>query len=132
MRVMGHNALAIAVAAIVFYAIEFVIFGVLIPGDQYMVLTGLNADQGDVARMPYGVIMPILTAIGLSLVIKWRNAAGWMGGVATALLIAVLFAFSTSLYSYVYGGHTLEYLPINLAHFLVCYAAAGAIIGAWK
>ncbi len=132
MRMMGHNVLAILVAAIAIYLIEFVIFGVLIPGDQYMVLTGLSTDQGDPGRMPFGIVMPVLTAIGLSLAIKWRNAAGWIGGVTTALAMAVLFGFSTSLYSYVYGGHTVEYLPINLGHFLVCYAAAGAIIGAWK
>ncbi len=134
MRMMGHNVLAIAAAAIVIYLIEYVIFGVLISGDQYMAMTGLSAEQGaaGMGRMPLGAIMPILTAIGLALVIKWRNAPGLMGGVTTALLMAVLFGFSTSLYSYVYGAHADAYLPINLGHFLVCYAAGGAIIGAWK
>lgn len=132
MRYNGHNVLAIIVAAIVIYAIEFVIFAVLIPGDQYMAMTGMLEGQGDAGRMPVGVVMPILTAIGLSLVIKWRNAAGWMGGVTTALWMAVLFAFSTSLYGYVYGSHTEQFIAVNLGHFLVCYAAAGAILGAWK
>ncbi|MGQ0534428.1 MAG: DUF1761 domain-containing protein [Caulobacteraceae bacterium] len=132
MRYRGHNLLAILVAAIVIYAIEFVIFAVLIPGDQYMSMTGMLEGQGDASRMPFGIVMPILTAIGLSLVIKWRNAAGWMGGLTTALWMAVLFAFSTSLYGYVYGTHTEQFIAINLGHFLVCYAAAGGILGAWK
>lgn len=132
MRFMGHNVLAIIAAAIAIYAIEFVIFALLIPGDQYMAMTGMTDGQGDAGRMPVGIVMPILTAIGLSLVIKWRNAAGWMAGVVTALLMAVLLAFSTSLYGYVYGTHTEQFLAVNLAHFLACYAAAGAILGAWK
>lgn len=134
MRVMGHNVFAIILAALAIYAIEFVIFAVLISPEQYMAFTGVTMEQmeGGMARMPFGIVPPLLAAIGLSLVIKWRNAPGLMGGVMTALIMAVLFAFGTSLYGYVYGPHIESYLPVNLAHFLVCYAAAGAILGAWK
>ncbi|MEQ1616962.1 MAG: DUF1761 domain-containing protein [Terricaulis sp.] len=134
MRIMGHNALAIIVAALAIYLIEFVIFGVLIPGEQYMAMTGLTPEQSEagMSRMPFGIVMPLLTAIGLSLVIKWRNAPGLMGGVTTALFMAVLFGFSVSLYDYVYGADSETYLPINLGHFLVCWGAAGAVLGAWK
>lgn len=135
MRINGHNVLAIIVAAIVIYAIEFVIFAVLIPGDQYFQMIGMSPEQGaaiGMARMPFGVIPPILTAIGLSLAIKWRGSVGWMGGAMTGLILAILFAFGTSLYSYVYGPHTEQFLAVNLGHFLVCYGAAGAVLGAWK
>lgn len=132
MRYQGHNIFAIVAAAVAIYLIEFVIFAILIPGPQYMALTGMIEGQEDSSRMPFGVIMPILTAIGLSLVIKWRNAPGMMGGLMTGLIMAVVFGFSTSLYGYVYGTYTAGYLPINLAHFLVCWGAAGAVLGAWK
>jgi hypothetical protein len=132
MRYMGHNVLAVIVAALVIYAIEFVIFAVLIPADQYLAMTGMAAEQADASRMPFGIIMPVLSAIGLSLAIKWRNAPGWMGGLVTGLLMAVLFGFSTSMYGYVYGPQTEQFLLVDLAHFLVCFGAAGAILGAWK
>lgn len=135
MRVNGHNVLAIIVAAIVIYAIEFVIFAVLIPGDQYMAMVGMTPEQAEaigMSRMPLGIVSPILAAIGLSLAIKWRGAAGWVGGAMTGLLMAALFAFGTAFYSYVYGPHTTQFVAINLGHFLVCYAAAGAVLGAWK
>lgn len=134
MRIMGHNVLAIIVAALAIYLIEFVIFGVLIPAEQYMAMTGLSSEQSQagMSRMPFGVVMPLFAAIGLSSVIKWRGVPGWMGGATTALLLAVLFGFSASLYGYVYGAHAEAYLPINLGHFLVCWGAAGAILGAWK
>jgi hypothetical protein len=134
MRIMGHNALAILVAGLAIYAIEFVIFALLISPEQYVAFTGITAEQAQMgaSRMPFGIVPPLLTAIGLSLAIKWRNAAGWLGGAVTGLLMAVLFGFATSLYGYVYGPHQEAYLPVNLAHFLVCWAAAGAVLGAWK
>ncbi len=134
MRMMGHNVLAVIAAALAIYLIEFVIFAMLISPDQYMAFTGITqaqVDGGD-ARMPFGIIPPLLAAIGLSLCIKWRGAQTLQGGAVTGLILAVLFAFGTSLYGYVYGPHATDYLPVNLAHFLVCWGAAGAVLGAWK
>jgi hypothetical protein len=132
MRVMGHNVLAIVVAAIVIYAIEFVIFAVLIPGPDYAAMVGLADEQMHAERMPVGMVMPILSAIGLSAVIKWRNAPGWMGGMITSFIMAILFALPVSLYSYVYGSHTEQFIFVNLGHYLACWGAAGAVLGAWK
>ena len=132
MRYNGHNVLAIVVAAIAIYLIEFVIFGVVISGDQYTAMVGLNADQLHAERMMFGVIPPVLTAIGLSLAVKWRNAAGLMAGAMTGIWMAIFFAFATSLYPFVYGSNTETFLAVNLAHYLVCYAVAGGILGAWK
>jgi hypothetical protein len=132
MRVMGYNVLAILAAAVLIYIIEFVIFGLLIPGDQYAAMVGLSEEQMHADRMPVGVIMPILSAIGLAVAIKWRNAQGAMGGLTTALIMAILFALPVGLYSYVYGSHTETFVFFNLAHFLICWGAAGALLGAWK
>lgn len=134
MRYQGLNVLAVIAAAIVIYAIEFVIFGsgLLMSMEQYQTYIGATPEQLYQDRMPFGAIMPVLAAIGLALTIKWRNAAGWMGGAVTALWMAVLFGFGTSLYGWVYGTHDTSYLAINLGHFLVAWGAAGAVIGAWK
>lgn len=132
MRVMGLNVFAVLVAAIVIYAIEFVIFALLMTPEQYSAMVGLSMDQMHPERMPVGVISPILAAIGLALVIKWRNKPGWMAGAVVGLKMAVFFAFAASLYSYVYGSHNAQFLAVDLGHYLVCYAAAGAVLGAWK
>lgn len=132
MRFNGHNLLAIVVAALVIYGIEFVIFAMLIPGDQYMTMVGMTAEQADASRMPFGAIPPLLTAIGLSLAVKWRGASGLMGGLTTGLLMAFFFAFATSLYGWIYGPNTAQFIAVDLAHYLVCYAAAGAVLGVWK
>jgi Protein of unknown function (DUF1761) len=134
MRMMGHNVLAIVVAAIAIYALEYLIFAVLVPGEAYMTMSGYSAEsmQAGMARMPFGVIPPILAAIGLSLAIKWRNKPGWMSGLVTGVLMAVFFAFAVGFYGYVYGPNDLNFMAVSLGHFVACYGAAGAILGAWK
>lgn len=134
MRFKGHNILAIVVATIVFYGIEFLIYGMAMSPEQYQGYTGITSAQQEagMARMPFGIVPPLLQCIGLSLVIKWRGAPGPFANAYTGLLLGVLFAFAASLYAYVYGPHTEGYIAVNLAHFAVCYGAAGAILGAWK
>jgi hypothetical protein len=135
MRVNGLNVLAIAAAAVAIYLIEFVIYGVLITPEQFQLMSGMSAEQGaaiGMSRMPLGPTMPILAAIGIALVIKWRGGAGVAAGVVTALLLAVLIAFPSRMYAYVYGAHDETYLAIDLGRYLVTYAVAGAILGAWK
>ena len=134
MRMMGHNVLAIIVAAIAIYALEFLIFAVLLPGEQYMAMSGYSAEsmQAGMARMPFGVIPPIFAAIGLSCAVKWRNKAGWMAGVSTCVIMAICFGVGVSLYSYVYGPNNAAFIAVNIGHFVACYGVAGAILGAWK
>jgi hypothetical protein len=134
MRVMGHNVLAIIVAAIAIYLIEFVIFGMAMTPDQYQALSGYSAESmaAGMARMPFGIVPPLLAAIGLSCAVKWRNKAGWMAGAVTGVLMAIFFGFAVSFYGYVYGPNTAAMMGVSLGHFVVAYAAAGAILGAWK
>lgn len=132
MRFNGHNLLAIVAAAIAIYLIEFVIFAVLISPEQYQAMVGVTAEQLHPVRMAFGVISPILAAIGLSLVVKWRNALGFMGGAMTGVWMAIFFAFAASLYGFVYGSNTETLMAVHLGHFVVCYAVAGGILGVWK
>lgn len=134
MRVMGHNLLAILVAAIAMYAIGFVFYGLLF-SEAWQAASGYTKEQLDsgMAKMPLGFVIPILLAIGLSLVVKWRNAPGWMGGLTTGLLVAVFLLIAERMYGYVYspaGGETL--FMIDVAHTLAIAAVGGAILGAWK
>jgi hypothetical protein len=134
MRYQGHNVLAILVAAIVIYAIGFVIYGLLIPAEQYLAMAGITEEEAAAAqgKMPLGVIMPILIAIGLSVVVKWRNQPGWMAGLVTGLMMAFFFLFAERLYGYVYSAEDGQLLMIDAAHAFITAGAAGAVLGAWK
>lgn len=132
MRMMGHNVLAILLAAIVIYAIEFVIFAVLMTPEQYTAMSGYPPAADSMARMPFGIVPPLLAAIGLSLAIKWRNAPGLMGGLMTGVIAAICFGLGVSLYSFIYGPNAIAFVAVSAGHFIVCYGVAGAILGAWK
>ena len=133
MRYNGHNILAIIVAAIAIYAIEFVIFALFIPGATYAQMVGISMDQaGNMGRMPYGAIMPVLQAIGLSCAVKWRGAIGPVAGAVTGIILAVFFATAVSMYQYVYAAAEPIWIVVSLGHFVLCYAVAGIVLGAWK
>ncbi len=134
MRVQGHNVLAIVAAAIAIWAIGFLIYVVLFQA-QWMEWTGITeaavAEDGG-ARMPFMIVMPFLTAIGLSMIVKWRNASGWMAGLMTGALVAVFITIAGRMYGWVYSFEPTELFGLDSAHFLLSHAAAGAILAAWK
>jgi hypothetical protein len=134
MRVMGHNALAILAAAIAMYLLGFLIYGVLF-GEAWQAATGYTKEEleSGMSKMPIGFIIPILLAIGLSMVVKWRNQPGLMGGATAGLLVGIFFLIAERLYGYVYspaGGETL--LAIDAVHTILIAVVGGAILGAWK
>ncbi len=134
MRLMGHNAIAVAAAAVAIYLIGFLFYGVLF-AEAWVAATGWSEAelQSGMSKMPIGFVIPILLAIGLSLVIRWRNKLGWMAGAETGFWVAAFLLFPLQLYSYVYapaGGETL--LGINSLHQFATATVGGAIIGFLK
>jgi hypothetical protein len=135
MRFQGHNILAIILAALVIYGLEFLLYGLAIQPEQFQAMSGVSAEQGaaiGMSRMPFGIIMPVLAAIGISFAIKWRQRPGMGSGAITAVIMALCFGFGSRMYGYVYGAHTETYLAIDFARYVVTYGVAGAIIGAWR
>jgi hypothetical protein len=133
MRVMGHNVLAIVVAALAIWAIGFLLYVVLFQQQwlDWMGFTEAEMEQ-DNGRMAFMVVMPVLQAIGLSLAVKWRDAPGWIGGLTTGLLLALLLTIAGRMYGWVYSFERVELFGLDSLHFLLTHAVAGAILGAWK
>lgn len=133
MRVMGHNGLAIVAAAIAIWMIGFLLYVVLF---QAQWLNWMGVDPADMdkdnGRMPFMVVMPFLQAIGLSLVIKWRDRPGWFDGLKVGLLLAVFLTIAGRMYGWVYSFERTELFGLDTLHFLLTHMAAGAILGAWK
>jgi len=134
MRSAGINWLAVIIAAIAIYAIGFVIFAMMMPMDSWTAMTGMTEGEKSVAmtRMPFSVVMPILTALFMALLFKWGQVAGAMTGAKWAVVIALASAIPTILYGWVYGGHNSGMTTIDVSHLLLGHIAAGAILGGWK
>jgi hypothetical protein len=134
MRSGGINWLAVIVAAIVIYAIGFVIYGLVVPADSWMAMTGMTESEKATAmsRMMYSPLMPILTAVFMAVLFKWGQVADAMTGAKWAVVIGLASAVPTMLYGWVYGGLSTDMTMIDVSHLLLGHIAAGAILGGWK
>jgi len=133
MRSGGINWLAVIAAAVAFYAIGFVIYGMLVPAETWMSWTGVTEEQISAAnRMAYSPLMPIMTAVFLAILFKWGQVAGASKGVQWAAVVALASAVPGMLYGWVYGVGPIEMTLVDSGHLLLGHAAVGAILGGWK
>lgn len=135
MRAGGINWLAVIVAAVAIYAIGFAIYGFLVPADYWMAASGVTeADMERVgaARMPFGVVMPLMTAAFLAVLFSLGRVADASTGAKWALVVALASAIPTVLYSWVYGIGPFDIALIDSGHLLLGHVAAGTILGAWR
>jgi hypothetical protein len=134
MRSGGINWLAVLVAAIAIYALGFVIYGILIPEESSMAMSGITEAEKATAmsRMIFSPMMPIMTAMFIAVMFKWAQVAGVSKGVQWAVVLALASAIPTILYRWVYGGATTDITLVDSAHLLLGHVAAGAILGGWK
>ncbi len=82
--VVGDNWLAIAAAAVAFYAVGFIIYGAVF-SKLWMQLSGFTKEQlaPHTWKMAVSPIMPILTAIGLAIILKLAH----VDNLATGLVV---------------------------------------------
>ena len=135
MRSGGINWLAVVVAAVAIYAIGFIIYGLLVPPDTWMAWSGITqADMEAVgsSRMPFSVVMPLMTAIFLAVLFKWGGVTGASKGAQWAMVVALASAIPAMLYGWVYGLGPIQMSVVDGVHLLFGHVAAGAILGAWR
>ena len=130
--IVGDNWLAIGVAAIGIYAIGFLIYGALF-SKLWMSLAGYTQEQlkQHMWKMAISWIMPVLTAIGLALILKMARVDNLASGLIVSFEVWLFIVLSTRLYSYVYSPERPGLLVMDAIHLLLGTLAAGAIISAW-
>lgn len=134
MRSGGINWLAVIAGAAAFYVIGFLIYGIIVPEETLMELTGMTDQQRAVAegRMAFGPLMPLATAALLAILFKWGQVAGAAKGARWGAVVALASAVPAMWYGWVYGGMPAEMTLIDSAHLLIGHVAAGAVIGGWR
>ena len=133
MRAGGLNWIAVLGAAIAIYAVGFVIYGLVVPPETWMAMSGETEEQlMAVNRMPYSPIMPLMTAIFLAILFKWGSVDSAGKGARWAAVVALASAVPALLYGWVYGTGPIEMTLIDGGHLLLGHVAAGAILGRWR
>lgn len=135
MRSGGINWLAVLAAAIAFYAIGFVIYGLLIPAETWMAWEGVSAAEMEAvgeSRMMFSPIMPLMTAAFMAVLFKWAQIAGAAKGAKWGAVVALASAVPGMLYGWVYGIGPIEVTLVDMVHLLLGHVAVGAVLGGWK
>mgnify|MGYP003575028034 CR=1 FL=1 len=135
MRSGGINWLAVIVAAVAIYAVGFVIYGLLVPPETWMAWEGTTAEEMEAvgsSRMPFSVVMPLMTAIFMAVIFKWAQVASASNGAKWGAVVALASAVPAIMYGWVYGIGPIEVTMVDWAHLLLGHAVAGAILGGWK
>ncbi|MEQ1511036.1 MAG: DUF1761 domain-containing protein [Sphingopyxis sp.] len=135
MRVAGVNILAVLAAAVAIYLIGFLIYGMIVDPAVWMASSGITQAEMDAvgtSRMPYGVVMPLMTAGFMAVLFNWANVSGLVSGVKWGALIAFASAIPTVLYGWVYGVGDCTGPMIDSAHLLIGHVVAGGILASWK
>jgi hypothetical protein len=130
--IVGDNWLAIIAAAVVFYAIGFVIYGAVF-SKLWMQLSGYTKEQlqPHMWKMALSPIMPILSAIGLAILLKMTGVDNLATGLVVTFQIWFFIVLSTRLYSFVYSPEKPGLLVMDAIHLFLGFMAAGAVISAW-
>jgi hypothetical protein len=82
-------------------------------------------------KMAISWIMPILTAIGLALILKSAGVTNLATGLMISLQVWFFIVLSTRLYSFVYSPERPGLLVMDAIHLFLGVMVAGGIISAW-
>lgn len=131
---MKTNYLAVLIAAIVYWLLGAVWFGILF-SQRWMALENVSADAARSAN-PF---LPYLITFGLNLVIAfflaqlclWRNATTVSRGAALGVLLWIGFVGPITFTTHMYEMRPMPLYAINYFYPLVGLIIMGAIVGGW-
>lgn len=135
MRIMGYNGAAILGAALAIYAVGALIYGVLVSPEVWMASQGITQAELDAigtSRLPFSVLPPLITALGMAILFRLAGVTSVKAGVTIAALIGVFSAAMAIWYGWVYGVGGLAGPLLDSAHLLAGHCVAGAILGRWN
>jgi hypothetical protein len=133
-KLFGLNLVAVFAAAVAFFIVGFLWYGVIF-SDMWMAEMGMTKADDDSTPVTYliGFVITLMQVIGLGLVLKWRNAAGLSAAVTTAATLWLVFALPFCVYGYLYAAtHSTTLLMIDASHLLVGWVVSVVVLSLLK
>jgi len=132
---MKTNYLAVVVAAVAYWVLGFLWYGVLF-NKAWMALEHMTVEQAKSASpvIPFIVsfLLELLVAYCLAQICIWRNANTASRGASIGVLIWVGFVGPIALMTYMFEMRPKTLFAINEFYPLAGLILMGAILGAWK
>ena len=132
MHIAGINWLAVLIAAVVFFAIGYVIHMRLVNLAAWNAAKHIDEAQLSKTRMASGMILPVATAIGLAVLFSWGNVVGVVEGIKWGLVVALTSGLPVLWYNWFYGTSPIWIFWVDSAHQLIGHAVMGAILAGWR
>jgi Protein of unknown function (DUF1761) len=133
-RLMKTNYLAVLVAAIVYWLLGAVWYGILF-SKSWMALENMTEAQARSMNpfLPYLITfaLNLLIAFVLAQLCLWRNATTASRGAALGIFIWIGFIGPVTYTTNMYEMHSPRLFAINEFYSLVGLCIMGAILGAW-
>lgn len=133
----GINWVAVLIAVVLIQALGFLWFGMVF-SDAWlagMQAEGVTIDMSGGSQMTstlQGVVLSLVTVVGIAWLMGKVGADGLQGGVMTALAAWFFFSLTTQAQEYVYMGFAPNLMAINVGYQLVAFVLAGAVLGVVK
>jgi hypothetical protein len=131
---MKTNYLAVVVAAIAYFLLGYLWYGVLF-NKPWMALEHMTIEQAKSVSpvVPYIVsfLLELLVAYSLALLCIWRNANTASRGASVGVLVWIGFVGPIALMNYMFEMRPRALYAINEFYPLAGLILMGAILGAW-
>jgi Protein of unknown function (DUF1761) len=131
---MKINHLAVLVAALVYFFLGFLWYGIIF-AKPWMAMEGITPDtmpkQNVALNYLITFVLNIVVAYALAIACKWRSAGAAKGaliGAAAWVGFVLTTAFPTTLFE----NRPIGLFCINFGYCLVGFILMGGIIGGWK
>ena len=138
MNLHGTRLLGILAAAVAFYFLGFLIYGILF-SEQWMALNDMteadalarNAELGPMMYI-WGILITIAQVLGLNYILNQAGASTLGTCAKIGAKIAVLIALPLMAYAWLYEGRAAGALGLDFGHILVGYVLACIVLSFFR
>lgn len=133
MKVMGLKIVPVLVAAVVVFAIGFIIYPVVF-SESWMTWSGFTEEDLKPygSRMAISWVMPLALALGIGHRLKQKQVTEMKTALKVGVYIGLFLILACRLYAYVYGTEPWQLLALDSFHILLTCTSAAAVLTAMK
>lgn len=136
MTLEGINWLAVVVAGAIYFALGALWYSPLLFAKIFMKYRGMTNEEMRQSGQPtdylLALISDLVAALGMAVFIKLANASTLADGLAVGIVVAVVFACTSSLKYTIFSGPHKALWLIYSGYQLVGFAIMGVILALWK
>jgi len=137
-KIFGTSWLGILAATVAFYLLGFLWYGIVFT-DMWMDANGMTKEAADahnakLGPMMYiwGILITLAQVLGLAYILNHASASLLVTCAKIGAIIAILIALPLMAYSALYEGRSIHAVGLDVAHILVGYIIACAILSFFR